>query len=210
MNPARKGISGSYARAVERLWSDLCGRAVILSPRDWDIVKEWYERGIPLQIIEEAIEAAAERRSKGRQTAPPRGLAYIAPAVEEGWLALLEGGIGGVEEEGSPVPEERKNPLSGWRDLLVRETEGSALCSLLAGLLDGFEQGEDRAELDRRLDEGLPGAVPAELLREIDRELQRELEPYRERMTPEVHETTLRRARAIRLRLRLGLERLSP
>jgi hypothetical protein len=209
MKPEAKAVRGSYARAVERLWTALCGRAVILSPRDWGIVKEWYERGIPLQIIEEAIDAAAERRSEGRQTAPPRGLAYIAPAVEEGWLALLEGGRGGAEDQDSPAPEERGNPLSGWRELLGRETEGSALSSLLAGLLEEFEQGEDRAELDRRLDEGLPGAAPAELLREIELELQREIEPYRERMTPEIYETTLRRALAMRLRLRLGLERLS-
>ena len=61
MSERRQPAERSYARAVERSWSELCGRPVIFSPRDWALLDDWRQRGIPLQIVQEAIEAAAER-----------------------------------------------------------------------------------------------------------------------------------------------------
>jgi hypothetical protein len=208
MIAAGKGASGSYARAVERLWAGLCGRAVILSPKDWSIVEEWYARGIPLQVIEEAIDAAVERRKRGKGSPPPRGLVYIAPAVEEGWTAVLEG-----RRQGPPATasgQKRNTPdISGWRERSNAEAEGSPLCLLLSGLIAAFEGGAEADELDRQLDADLPAAAPGELLRAIEKEVTSELAPFSERMTSSAYEETMRRAVAARLRQMLRLDRLS-
>jgi len=209
MTAAGKGVVGSYARAVERLWSGLCGRAVILSPKDWSVVEEWHARGIPLQVVEEAIDAAAERRKRGRESPPPRGLGYIAAAVEDGWMAVLEGRRQGPYA-GAPEEIDRAPGISSWRERMGAEEQGGALHDLLAGLIEAFDGGEGAAGLDRRLEAALPDAAPEELLRVIATEVARELAPYRERMTPAVYEETLRRAIATRLRHRLQLDRLSP
>jgi hypothetical protein len=208
MTAAGKGASGSYARAVERLWAGLCGRAVILSPKDWSIVEEWYARGIPLQVVEEAIDAAAERRKRGKESPPPRGLAYIAPAVEEGWTAVLEGRRQGPSAAASEQKQKRPE-ISGWRERSNAEAEGSALRLLLTELIAAFEGGAEAAELDRLLDARLPAAAPEELLSAIETEVTRELAPYSERMTSSAYEATLRRAVSARLRQMLRLDRLS-
>ncbi len=79
----------SYARAIERSWSRVVGRAVILSRRDWDRISAWHESGVPLELIKEAIDDVAE---KPRRRAP-RSLAYVAPAVDEAWQVVREGRI---------------------------------------------------------------------------------------------------------------------
>ena len=80
---------GAYARAVEEALARARGRPVLLSPRDWARVADWCERGVPLSLLLEALEEAARRaRRRGSEL---RGLALIAPAVEESWRAVAEG-----------------------------------------------------------------------------------------------------------------------
>jgi hypothetical protein len=209
MNAAAGAVPGSYARAIERLWIELCERPVIISKRDWKLIEEWYERGIPLQVVEEAIAAAAERRTKGKPTDPPRGLAYISQAVDEGWMAVLAGRSASRDEAGGLADEPGRAPIAGWRERRDLEGEPSALGALLAELIEAFERGEDEAALDESLDARLPEVAPREMLREIERELERELARHKDRMAPGVYEMTLKRASALRLRERLRLDKLS-
>ena len=89
--------NGPYARAVERMWSSLLERPAVLSPRDWALVRDWHVRGVPLQVIREAIDELAEACQKGRRRRP-RGLAYVAAAVEEGCAAIREGRVANARE----------------------------------------------------------------------------------------------------------------
>jgi hypothetical protein len=212
MSERRRSAAGPYARAVERSWAELCGRAVILSPRDWALVDEWHRRGIPLQIIQEAIAAAAERRSGAKPSEPPRGLSYIAPAVEDAWRVILEGRLSDPVEDDSPggVGASDGPPIERWRACMEREAEGSALRRLLGELIEAHHRDAPLHALEARLDAELSGAAPAELRRRVEEEVAEQLNPYRNRMKPEVLESTRRRAVAARLRDRLGLPELTP
>lgn len=200
MSGPRRTVSGRYARAVERRWARLCDRAVILSERDWALIENWYGRGVPLQIIEEAIDAAAARRGRGG-AAPkaPRGLAYIAPAVEEAWGTLLEGRV--AEGAASSEPGEAGPAgVEAWRRRLQAEPEGSPLRRLLATLLEALDSGEAEGGIDERLEREIAAAAPEALRRRAEDEVGRELEPYRGRMKSEALDATRRRAVARRLR----------
>ena len=72
----------AYARQLERALSRVRERPVVLSPRDWELLSEWYSRGIPLAIVEQAMEAASEREASKKRRPARRGLAYVAPAVD--------------------------------------------------------------------------------------------------------------------------------
>jgi len=192
---------------VERRWARLCERAVILSERDWALIEDWQRRGIPLQIVEEAIDAAEQRRRRARAAAPPpRGLAYVAPAVEQAWRVVVEGRTGAEGAAG-----DARRPSAGaaaWRERLRAEPAGSALHRLLTDLLGALESGEPAREIDARLERDLAEAVSPALLREVDEEVARELEPYRGRMGEAALASTRRRAVIHRLRARLGLSGL--
>jgi hypothetical protein len=176
---------------------------VILSERDWALVEDWYRRGIPLQIIEEAIDAAASRRGRG-EVRPPRGLAYVARAVEEAWRTLLDGRVGDCPDD-RPANEAAPAGSTAWRRRLVAESENSLLRRLLATLLEALDSGMTAEEVDARLDREIADAVPSVLRSRVEDEVERELRPYAKRMKPETLAATRRRAVAQRLRASLGL-----
>lgn len=196
----------AYARAIERLWSESQDRAVVLSPKEWRLVCQWYERGIPLRVVEEAL-AGDDRRSRSRGSV--RSLAYFAPAVEEGWRVIVEGRLPVV-----PTPDDRAAPpepargIECWRRRREAEQRESPLRRLLDDLLLRHGQGEVARELDRRLDERLPGAVSEPQLRQARKSVERRLSAHRGTMAADVLEATRRRAIVEQLRRSLALPRL--
>jgi hypothetical protein len=83
------GKPGPYARAVQEALARARGRPALLSSRDWARVADWCARGVPLSVVLEALaEAASRARRRGTEI---RGLALVAPAVEESWRAVAGG-----------------------------------------------------------------------------------------------------------------------
>jgi hypothetical protein len=185
-----------YLRAVEGAWSKLRGRAVVLSPREFETVSRWYRRGVPLAIVLEALAHQAGRRS----------LTFAAPAVEAAWDA-----VAGGRAAKPPVPRDLPSgsePWASWeraRGLALHEP----LRALLGALLERARSGDPAAEIDASLDRDLPAAAPPELAGAVEAAALSALSRFRDRMPPAEFERTLRRARADGLRERLGLPRLT-
>jgi len=181
---------------------------VVLSPKEWTLVESWYERGIPLSIIEETIEHRAAGRRPRR---PPRNLSYLAPAVEEAWGVIVEGRVGHPEIGADParVENESTEALSCWRRVRRSKETAPAVRDLIDSLLAEAARGVDAAELDRRMDGALPEVAPRDLLSSLRQRTARQLENFRDRMTPEVLEATINRAVLAQLRRRLDLPRLA-
>jgi hypothetical protein len=197
----------AYARTIERLWSELLERPIVFSPRDWALIRDWYDRRIPLQIVREAVESAAEGARKGRRKLP-RNLRYIAPLVEEGCAAVREGRAAGrANEVDAAAPDPPEETCVDWAERARREPEGTPLRALLEELQRRLRAGGERAALERLLDARLPESAPRDLVAATQRKVERELAPYRERMSVTVLESTRRRALAARLRAALGLPR---
>jgi hypothetical protein len=192
-----------YARAIERRWSRLWEQPVVLSPRDWSRIARWHALGIPLAIVEDAMQDEAERT---RSRARPRRLASLAPLVEEAWAVVLAGRHDATPTEAthSPMPTAER-----WRACADREPAGSSVAELLCGLLDRLQAGESGESLDHELDRRLTLAVEPTLREQVLEEVTRKLEPFRKRMSAERLETTRERACVYRLRRRLDLPRLA-
>ena len=187
----------AYAREIERRWSRLHERPVVLSPKDWALVTDWQSRGVPLWILDEAMQAALERRA-GRE--PPRSLAYLAPAVDEAWSVVLEG-------RRRDAPLLRPEPVDvrqRWREV-AQARPGSALGAVLDGLLARLEAGEAADKIDDELDRALAAAVQPEWVASITALVEQELLPFAERMTPTTLAETTSAAVVLRLRRELGL-----
>ena len=208
MSAGDRAETTRYARAVARAWSELPGAPGILSPRDWRLVEDWCARGVPLQVVREAIEAAAERLARGaKEPRRPRGLSYVAPAVEESWRVVLEGRVA----EQARLREYDEIPagaIDAWRARLAVEPEGSVLGRLLVDLIERLERGEPEAEIDRGLDEAIEASAAPGLLRRARDEVQAELVAYRGRMPASAFDATRNKALVTRLRAALGLPRL--
>lgn len=203
MSPHETGKVARYARVIERRWSELQGKPIVLSPRDWARIERWYSLGIPLDIVAEAMAAATERDQTSKS---PRRLAAVAPLVEEAWAVILDGRRATRCEVG-PSPE--ADPLNLWCRRKEREPAGSRLAGLLEELTGRIEGGEDRRRLDEELDRRLVETVDPALRESVQLEVDSELEPFRERIPADRLDATRRRACVDRLRRLLDLPRLA-
>lgn len=77
----------AYEMAVIVLYADLPDTPVNVTPADRRQVRCWFERGVPLRIVESALALGSLRRLMRAAEAPPlgaiRSLAYFRPVVEE-------------------------------------------------------------------------------------------------------------------------------
>jgi len=193
-----------YARRIERRWSELLDKAVVLSPRDWRRISGWQERGIPFEIVEEAMLEAIERDRRKEGT---RRLSDLAPLIDEAWTAIVDGRR--ADPEAPAEPPSPCDPERLWGQRAEAEPQDSPLGRLLRELAARRAAGEEAGAVDRELDRLLPGAVDPALRERAEREIAEELEPYRERMSPDRLESTRRRACSKRLRRWLDLPRLA-
>jgi hypothetical protein len=181
----------------------LLGRPVVLSPRDWSRVARWHALGIPLEIVEEAMDAALD---KARSAEGARGIAELAPRVEAAWSVILDGRRSGACEGGIVATAE---PTRCWRRRIETEPPGSPLSELLEALLGRLDRGEAEEALDDELDRRLPESVEPSLRDRVSAEVARETEPFRTRMSAGRLEATRHRATVDRLRRALDLPRLA-
>ena len=196
--------AATYARRIERRWCELLEQPVVLSPRDWSILNEWHERGIPLQIVVEAMQTTIERsRSRGR--APRTSLSSLSQTVEGAWGAIVDGKRGRPAMLGEAATP---SAADSWRRRADTEG-GSALGTLLADLLRRLDQGADPVALDAELDRRLTEVTDPDLRRRIEHEIEQQLEPHRSRLSDVQIERTRMRALVDRIRGRIGLARLA-
>ena len=191
-----------YARTIERRWSDVVDRPVVLSPRDWSRISRWYLWGVPLDLIVETRRSAT-RPERGRA---PRSLAQLAPAIEEAWTVIVQGRIAEHPTELGSMPAD---PRAAWSSRILEEPPDSPLARTLTDLLARLDRGDDPDVLDGELDRRLPEIVPAELVDRVLAVLERELSEYRSRMSSDRLQATRRRACEKRLRHALNLPRLA-
>ncbi len=195
----------AYARAVERALEECAGRPAVLSPRDWSLLSDWFDRGVRLEVVLEALEEAAGRRRRGRGSRR-LSLGYLAAAVDERHRAWVDGRATRPEAGESPLPP-RETVRAAWAAASARG--GAALSWAIAASIGILERGGSPEEADDALDEALPEAVPPELGERARAESERALSPFRARMDAAAFRATLRRAVADRLRRALDLPRIA-
>jgi hypothetical protein len=198
------GGEAAYARAIERCWSGALERPVVLSPRDWALISDWFARSIPLGIVEEAIQQIVATRTR-RGSSPPRALGYIAAAVEEAWSVVVEGRRAEIEPSARSSRPPERSALECWRRRAAQEAADSPLGRLLRELIAQQAEGAPAEEVDRRLASGLAAAVPEALLQSTRADVGRQLAGFRERMDDRVFRATRERAIIAHLRRALDL-----
>jgi hypothetical protein len=176
----------AYFQAIEKIFVDLRGAPLLVSPADWHVARRWHGEGVPLDLIRSALEEVfakrKERGAKGRISS----LRYCAPAVEAAWDHLRE----------LNAPADRERAPAAGLDLPGR------LRALAAALPEALPERADWADrIAALVDRGGSPAVE-EGLAALDREL---LDAAAARLTGkagrEVEETVARTLAALAGRL---------
>ncbi len=94
-----------YHRAIEDVFIDLRGSPLQFSPKDYHIAKEWYQDGIPLELVERTVREVFARREARKDEEKSKKvwtLGYCKRAVKAAWRRQQElqaPAAGGGEKE---------------------------------------------------------------------------------------------------------------
>lgn len=80
----------AYFQAIEAVFVRLRGAPLLLSPADWRVAQRWYREGVPLALIEQALEEVFARRKESGRKGKIQSLRYCASAVETAWGEIVE------------------------------------------------------------------------------------------------------------------------
>ncbi len=152
-----------YFRAIEDEFIRLRGSPFLLTAADWRLSRAWFEEGVPVDLVCEALREVFERRAERSEVAKVQSLRYCAAAVEAAWRTRRELGSASaaVEDYQMDVEGRLERLAARLPAALERREEWSA--RIRAAGRSAREAEQALVELDRELiDEQLAGLDAAE------------------------------------------------
>lgn len=206
-----------YYLEIESHFAHRRGTPFVFSARDWTLIRQWKDSGIPLSIVIEAIDSCFDKREESSRRRTISSLSYCRHAVKELWEERRELQVGA---EGT-VPE--SSPAEGVQ-ALARALEESAgeirhepvrdriaevarrVADLTTRTVPEIEN--ELIEIEERLYEDLETLLPAALRTAIEERVEKSLRDVEFR--DDATRTRTRQASLRRIvRGELGLPRLS-
>ena len=114
----------------------------ILSAKDWALMKEWAEAGIPLPVVIEAIDAVFENNETSGRKKKISSLSYCRHAVKELWAERKSIAVDG----GAALPEEAPQEL-----LSALATEVERVSATIAETIRGLTSEKSVPRIEERL-----------------------------------------------------------
>ena len=208
-----------YFRAVEDLFATLRGVPHIISPKDFQLLREWWRDEIPLSAVRAGItEVFARHRERG-DTDPVVSLSYCRHAVRKHARRMAEMQVG-ASDDSPPISLETRPALEALAGDLTTTAahlrpEKPRIAEIVQGIAATVEAASELpvAALEEHLF-ALESAFLATCLEALD---ERERQSIEERArheaeataaTPDARERAFRALRDRLLRSELGLPRL--
>ncbi|HEX3582364.1 MAG TPA: hypothetical protein VH087_11430 [Thermoanaerobaculia bacterium] len=88
-----------YFAEIESHFASKRGTPFVVNPKDWALMKEWLEAGVPLPVVIEAIDSVFEKAAERNKVV--NSIHYCKHAVKELWDERRELTVG----DGSSTPE---------------------------------------------------------------------------------------------------------
>ena len=78
-------VAGDYFLEIEAHFAARRGTPFILSAKDWVLMKKWFDDGVPLPVVIEAIDSVFEKNEASGRRKVISSLSYCRHAVKEIW-----------------------------------------------------------------------------------------------------------------------------
>jgi hypothetical protein len=206
----------AYYRTIEDFFVRLRGTPFLVSPKDYSLMRRWWEEGVPLAAVLAGVGEVFERRRE-RDGDPVSSLSYCRHAVARHAKRLAAAAAGAAEPAGAPdVPaalEECTVAVRAAEQSWGHSPNVAEVLADLARALDSLPRQappaaleETLARLERTALEAILAALPGGLRDDLAGAVEGELEGLE--MAPEVRARTVQVATLRRLREQLGLPRL--
>jgi len=175
----------AYYKAVEDHFALLRGTPFLISPKDFHLMKQWWEDGVPLAAVLAGMgEAFGRRRERGED--PVSSLAYCRHAVKSHAKRLAQAAVGGaVDGAVLDVPAALGGLSRSVREraaALADDQPSHALLLDLARAIEGLPVASSPSALDETLAsleatalEALAMVLPKELKEKVEERVSTEL-----------------------------------
>jgi hypothetical protein len=222
-----------YFRTIEERFCALRGAAMLLAPRDWNLIAGWWQEKVPLSLVLESLEEVfVSRRRRGDAPERVNSLAYVRPEVLRRWSLhrQMMSSRRGEQEEVDRLRDQLRRHLgrlarglSEASAALTRPDQENLARTVLAvaanlrrlrqeGGSKGWNPVHAEAALEK-LDAEILRAAEAALeesqRQTLERKAEEILRPHRAGMKPEAFQESLAAVRGRLLRSEFGLPRLS-
>ncbi len=195
--------AADYFLEIESHFAMRRGTPFILSAKDWTLMKAWFDDGVPLPVVIEAIDSVFETNETSGRRKVISSLSYCKHAVKELW-------------------RDRKDLYAGTSDAAPEENAGALLDALAADVerVSPETAAEIRAlvaeksvprieerliEVERAMMQRLLASLPESDRREIEGPAASIIADVDEKTRQRTHEANLRR----KIREKFGLPRLT-
>lgn len=231
--PPLRPEEAAYFRTIEERFCALRGAPMLLSPRDWALIAEWWAEKVPLLVVLEAVEdvfAARARRGDGadrinsltyarsevlrrwrlhrEMTAPRRGEPEETARLVEGIRRHLGRVSRALRQAAIAARDRGREELA--RTLLVVSAELRQIRKQASTeAWDALASEASLERLDSEVLESARRALEAEDASGIERETSAFLEPRREAMTPGAFRESRSAIESRLIRRHFGIPRIS-
>lgn len=195
-----------YFTEIESHFAFRRGTPFVLSAKDWHLMKRWYDDGIPLPVVIEAIDTVFEKNETSGRKKVISSLSYCRHAVKELWDERKELAVG----EGGTTPEAAPGEAL---EALAAELESSEVARPFASRVRELAAEKSVPRIEERLMELEHEMIAAIIDSLIDRDVLRaevlkslgDTSKLDEKTRARTEEANLRRV----VRERFGLPRLT-
>lgn len=209
----------AYYRAVEDLFATLRGVPHIVSPKDFQLLREWWRDEVPLAAVRAGItEVFARRRERGEHD-PVVSLSYCRHAVRKHGQRLAEMRVGASDDDSAPLPDAKpqlETLVANLNAVAARSrSENPRIADIIESIAKAAETASEfpTSTLEEHLF-ALESALLANCLEALDEPSRQSLEERARHeaestaATPEARDRTFRALRDRLLRSDLELPRL--
>ena len=111
----------NYAFAVEDYFLRRRGSARLVSPRDWALIRGWFEQEIPLEVALAGMAEVFDRHAATGRVDPVSSIGYCRHAVAKRWKEHCEATLGGEADAGR---RRRRSPANDFTRSLAARFRG--------------------------------------------------------------------------------------
>jgi hypothetical protein len=224
-----------YFRMIEQHFTQKRGNPMLLSPKEWALIREWHESGIPEEVVIRAIDRGFEKKNSDEEKNPV-SLSYFKRIVKSEYKRFLK-----AQEGLQTAPSRADNPQSAatiteylqrlQTDLAESEKQASekgnsALATLLQRcretlstqilqpLLQNPTPELQRVEqqltaLEKEIEQGLLQTISTTRLDQFREDAMRELKSFQDKIELPVYQEMITRALIKSVRKLYNIPRLS-
>lgn len=219
-----------YFRVIEEHFLQKRGNPMLLSPKEWTLIRDWYEAEIPEDVVLRAINRAFEKR--GEEEKDITSLVYCKRLVKSEHKKFLKSLEGKTEDSKIGDTLEAKNVqdfLARLQDALSRsivqaqEAGNSAIADLLESKRQKLQQEiihvfqandlqrveQQLTRLEEEIEQVLLQMISEEQLKLFKEDAMRELKIFEEKLDLAVYQEMVRRALIKSVRKLYSIPRLS-